>query len=117
MKVSPRSVLLGIAVVVAVGAAVLPASHIYPTVLSLTVGLCAWAVVAFIKSAHFADTHFIAVWSVAVLLHVLMSLIPTFAIWLGLRLRKPGLCIVLMIGWCLCYLSLLLVLFRAPEGP
>jgi hypothetical protein len=115
--VTPRNALIGATAAVGSSALVLPAAHTYPTVLSLVVALCAWGVVAFIKSSQFADGHFPAIWTAAVLLHMISFLIPGIAIWLGLRNRKPRLCSAFVGIWCLCYLLLLYFLFPAPMGP
>ena len=115
--VNSRSTLAGAAAAVGISAAVLPAIHSYPTVLTLVVGLCAWAVIAFIKSGQFADAHFALVWAAAVGLHVLSFSIPATAIWLGLRSRRPRLCYMLVGIWCLCYLGFLFVLFPTSAGP
>ena len=115
--ITPRNALAGATAAVGLSALVLPAVHIYPTVLSLVVALCAWGVVAFIKSSQFADGHFPVVWTAAVVLHMISFFIPAIAIWLGLRNRRPRLCSALVCVWCLCYLVLLYVLFPAPMGP
>ena len=114
--ITPRSTLIGATAAVGFSALVLPAAHIYPTALSLVGALCAWGVVAFIRSPQFADGHFSAVWAAAVVLHMISFLIPGIAIWLGLRNRKPLLCSALVGIWCLCYLLLLYFLFAAPMG-
>jgi hypothetical protein len=113
MNLTPRRVLAGGAAIVGLGALVLPALHTYPTVLSLVIALCAWGVVASLKSGPFADGHFSLVWTAAVLLHMISFSIPAVAIWLGLRNRKPDLCSLLVGTWCGGYLILLFVLFPA----
>ncbi len=115
--ITPRNALAGATAVVGLSALVSPAAHIYPTVLSLVVALCAWGVVAFIKSSQFADGHFRVVWTVAVVLHMISFFIPGIAIWLSLRNRRPDLYSALVCAWCLCYLVLLYVLFPAPMSP
>ena len=114
--VSPRNTLTVATATVGVSALILPAIHSYPTVLSLVVALCAWGVVAFIKSSQFADEHFRVVWTAAVMLHLISFFIPAIAIWLGFRNRKPVLCSILVCIWCLCYLVLLYIVFPAPMG-
>jgi hypothetical protein len=104
-------------VAVGLSAALLPAIHRYPTVLSLVIGLCGWAVIAFVKSNQFADGHFAWVWTAAVLLHIITFGIPAIAIWLGLRSRMPRTCSVMVGIWCLCYLGFLFVFFPAMAGP
>src|SRR5271154_6420965 len=101
MKISPRNALMGAAATIGFSAAVLPMTHIYPTVLSLVVGLCAWGVVAFVRSSQFADGHLPVVWTSSVLLHIVSFSIPAMLIWLGFRNRKPRLCSVLVGTWCL----------------
>jgi hypothetical protein len=91
--------------------------HSYPTVLSLVIGLCAWAVIAFTKSGQFADGHFALVWIAAVLLHLISFSIPATMIWLGLRNRAPRTCSVLVGVWCLCYLGFLFIFLPASAGP
>jgi hypothetical protein len=115
--ITPRSTLIGATAAVGFSALVNPAAHIYPTALSLVVALCAWGVVAFLKSSQFADAHFPAVWTAAVVLHMICFSIPGIAIWLGLRNRQPRLCSALVGIWCLCYLLSLYFLFPAPVGP
>ena len=114
--ITPRRALIGATAAVGLSALVLPAVHSYPTVLSLLIALCAWGVVAFMKSSQFADGHFPVIWT-AVMLHMIVFFIPGIAVWFGLRNRKPGLCSALVCAWCLCYLVLLYVLFPAPMGP
>jgi hypothetical protein len=115
--INSRSALAGTAAAVGISAALLPAIHVYPTVLSLVIGLCAWGVIAFVKSSQFADGHFAWVWATAVLLHIISFSIPAAAIWLGLRNRRPRTCSVMVGAWCLCYLAFLFVLFPALAGP
>ena len=115
--ITPRRALIGATAAVGLSALVLPAVHSYPTVLSLLVALCAWGLVAFIKSSQFADAHFQVIWTAAVVLHMIGFFIPGAAIRFGLRNRKPGLSSALVCTWCLCYLVLLYVLFPAPMGP
>jgi ABC-type uncharacterized transport system permease subunit len=113
----PGRALIGATAAVGFSALVLPSVHSYPTVLSLLIALCAWGVVASIKSTQFADGHFRVIWTVAIMLHMIVFLIPGLAAWFGLRNRKPGLCSALVCAWCLGYLVLLYVLFPAPMGP
>jgi hypothetical protein len=98
-------------------ALVMPAVHSDPTVLSMLIALCAWGVVAFIKSSRFADGHFPVIWMTAVVLHMIGFFTPGVAIWFGLWNRKPDLCSALVCTWCLCYLMLLYILFPASMGP
>jgi hypothetical protein len=115
--ITSRSALAGSAAAVGISAALLPAIHSYPTVLSLVIGLCAWAVIAFVKSGQFADGHFAWVWVAAVLLHIISFSIPATLIWLGLRNRAPRRCSLLVGVWCLCYLGFLFIFFPASAGP
>jgi hypothetical protein len=115
--ITSHSALAGTAAAVGISAAFLPAIHSHPTVLSLAIGLCAWGVIAFIKSGQFADGHFALVWATAVLLHIISFSIPATVIWLSLRKRRPRTCSVMVGIWCLCYLSFLLILFPALAGP
>jgi hypothetical protein len=115
--INSRSALAGAAAAVGISAALLPAIHSYPTVLSLAIALCAWAIIAFAKSSQFADGHFAWVWATAVLLHIISFSIPATAIWLGLRNRRPRTCSLMVGVWCLCYLAFLFVLFPASAGP
>ena len=117
MNITPRDALAGTAVAVGVTAAFVPVVHSYPTVLTLVIGLCAWAIVAYLKSGPFADGHFALVWTAAVALHVVSFSVPAVAIWAGLRNRKPRQCSVLLGTWCLCYLFFLFILFPARGGP
>jgi hypothetical protein len=117
VMISPRNALTAATTAVGVSALVLPAVHSYPTVLSLLVALCAWSVVAFLKSSQFANEHFRVVWTAAVMLHLIGFFIPGIAMWLGFRNRKPVLCSALVCIWCLCYLVLLYICFPAPMGP
>src|SRR5580658_644373 len=105
--ITPRRALIGATAAVGFSALVLPAVHSYPTMLSLLIALCAWGVVAFMKSSQFADGHFPVIWTAAVMLHMIVFFIPGIAVWFGLRNRKPGLCSALVCAWCLCYLVLL----------
>ena len=116
MLITSRITLAGTAAAVGISAALLPAIHSYPTVLSLVIGLCAWAVIAFIKSSQFADGYFALVWAAAVLLHIISFSIPATVIWLGLRNRAPRTCSVLLGVWCLCYLGLLFIFLPASAG-
>jgi hypothetical protein len=115
--ITSRSALAGSAAAVGISAALLPVIHSYPTLLSLVIGLCAWAVIAFIKSGQFADGHFALVWVAAVLLHLISFSIPATMIWLGLRNRAPRTCSVLVGVWCLCYLGFLFIVLPASAGP
>jgi hypothetical protein len=115
--ISSRSALVGGAAAVGISAALLPAIHSYPTVLSLLIGLCAWGVIAFMKSGQFADGHFALVWVAAVLLHIISFSIPAIVIWLGLRNLAPRTCSVLVGVWCLCYLGFLFIFCPALAGP
>jgi hypothetical protein len=114
--ITPRNAMAGATAAVAFSALVLPAVHSYPTVLSLVVALCAWGVVAFIKTSQFANAHFPVVWTAAIVLHMISFFIPAIAIWLGLRNRRPHLCSALVCAWCLSYLALLYILFPAQTG-
>jgi hypothetical protein len=48
---------------------------------------------------------------VAALLNSVLFLIPGGAIWLALRKRRPTPCSLAIIGWCVSYFGLLLLLF------
>jgi len=117
MRITPRIALSGTAAAVGLSAAILPAIHTEPTVLSVVIGLLGWGVIAFIKSGPFADGHFALDWAVAVVLHALSFSIPAVAIWAGLRNRRPRTCSLLVASWCLCYLGFLFVFFPASAGP
>src|ERR1700728_1382060 len=81
------------------------------------ISLCAWGVIALMKSGQFADGHFALVWVAAVLLHIISFSIPATLIWLGLRNRAPRTCSVLVGVWCLCYLAFLFIFLPASAGP
>jgi hypothetical protein len=115
--ITQRTALSGAAAAVGLSAAVLPAIHSHPTVLSLFIALCGWGVIAFIKSGQFADGHFALVWAAAVVLHTISFSIAAVAIWAGLRNRRPRACSLWVGVWCLCYLGFLFVLFPASAGP
>ena len=100
-----------------ISAAIIPVIHSFPTVLYLAIGLCAWGIVAYIKTGHFADGHIVLVLTAAVLLHMICFSIPAVAIWGGLRHRRPNQGSVLVGVWCACYLLFLFILFPASAGP
>ena len=102
---------------VGISAAIIPVIHSYPTVLYLVIGLCAWWIVAYIKTGPFADGHITLVLTAAVLLHIICFSIPAVAIWRGFRHRRPRQGSVIVGVWCVCYLLFLFILFPAPAGP
>lgn len=117
MSIVPRYAFAATAVVVALGTAGLPTVHLHPTVLLMVIALCAWGIVAYLKSGPFADGHFHLVWTTAVALHTIGFCIPATAIWAALRARRPRLCSALIGVWCLTDLCFLCVLFPAAAGP
>jgi hypothetical protein len=117
MNITPRGALAGAAATAGFSAAIIPVIHSYPTVLYLVIGLCAWAIVAYIRSGPFADGHIALVLTAAVLLHIICFSIPAVTIWAGLRHRRPSRGSVLVGVWYVCYLLFLFILFPTPAGP
>jgi hypothetical protein len=117
MNITPRGALAGTAVAVGVSAAIIPVIHSEPTMLCLVIGLCAWSLVAYLRSGPFADGHISLVLTAAVALHMVCFSLPAAAIWASLRDRRPRRCSVLVGLWCLCYLLFLFELFPAAAGP
>src|ERR1700689_550801 len=76
MNIPTGGALAGAAAAVGISAALIPVIHSYPTTLYLVVGLCAWGILAYIKTGPFADGHIGLVLTAAVLLHIFCFSIP-----------------------------------------
>jgi hypothetical protein len=117
MNIPTGGALAGAAAAVGISAALIPVIHSYPTTLYLVVGLCAWGILAYIKTGPFADGHIGLVLTAAVLLHIFCFSIPAVAIWGGFRRSRPSRGSALVGIWCVCYLLFLFLFFPASAGP
>ena len=87
------------------------------TILSLSILLAAWSLVAAVSSSKYADQHHLPVWIVAVALSTALFLIPGVIIyWTALR-RWPAGAVGMLAAWLLLYVSSLLFLFPAKNYP
>lgn len=117
IKKTFETVLLGTSCLVAASTGLLTLVGGYGTVLSQSVVLSSWGVVARVTSSHFADGHRGAVWGVAVLINALLFLAPASVIYGLTRRTKRRIGVGLLLLWSLFYLACLFWLFPASDGP
>jgi len=113
----PAKTLVAWAGVIAVSTAFLPWITGYGTVLFQVIVFGAWAIVAAVSSATFADQNHGPMWLVAVVLNVAVFSLPGFAMLFLTRNRCPRLGVVGLSAWAAFYLLALFVLFPATDGP
>ena len=116
MRTTSRNVLVATTSAVAASTALLPSVGGPGTLLSQTVVLGSWGVVARLVSSRFADQHDGAVWGVAVLTHTLFFLLPALIIFAVTHRERRRLGVGLILGWGLLYLASLFWLFPAADG-
>jgi len=103
--------------VVGVSTVILPGIHGYGTILFQYVVLGSWVIVSELSSELYADQNHWAVWIVAFVLNIFFYLVPALVVWVVARKRWPTICTWIILFWCLFYLSLLLFIFPATDGP
>src|SRR5580704_8520250 len=111
MRLRPVTVLMGTACAVAVSTAALVNVTGYGTILFQIVVLGAWAILAKLTSATYADTHHPALWIVATATNLTAFLVPEVVIWFSTRKRWPVICSIATCVWCGFYLLCLFWLF------
>ncbi len=117
MRLLPERILLLTAGAVGASTALLPSVTGYGTILSQTVVLGAWGIVAALTSGKFADLHHGPVWSVAFILNLILFFVPALIVWIVLRKRSPKVCSSVILVWFVFYLASLFFLFPATDGP
>jgi hypothetical protein len=102
---------------VAGSTAALPWVQGYGTKLGQVVVLGAWGLLAAVTSGRYADLHHGPLWALALLLNLVLFLILAGPWWFLTRRRFPRASVVILVVWCVFYLSSLFYLFPATDGP
>ncbi len=114
---APDKVLVTSGAIVALTTATFSYVAGYGTILYQFIVLGAWSVVARLSSDQFADLHHGVLWPVALLLNMIAFCIIAVPVWAIFRRRAPKIASAATIGWLLFYVSMLVFLFRATDGP
>lgn len=89
----------------------------YGTLLSQTILLGSWGLVARLVSPQFADRYDSVVWLVTAVVNGLLFSLPAGIIYHLTRQKLRRFRMPLLIGWTFAYLGLLFWLFPATDGP